>query len=228
VIQTTAANQRVPCFSLGRDFDILEESPERFSYRGIRRAYEGLSCPLAGRHQLENAACALAALELAVDGGVRVEDGAIRNGLRDVRWPGRLELAGRKPDILLDGAHNPQAAEALAVHLTALHTKLILVVGMMCDKDIGGVLFHLAAVPGVSHMILTRAAHPRAAALEDLACAGTHLGIPIQIAPTVEEAFAHARALAGPDDTICVTGSLLVVGEAKAILDGTTVSPLRG
>jgi dihydrofolate synthase/folylpolyglutamate synthase len=236
VIRAAASDRLAPCLSLGEDFDILGETPQRFAYRGVWRAYDGLSCPLAGRHQLDNAACALAALELADERGATVGEGAIRDGIRTVRWPGRLELAGRKPDLLLDGAHNPQAAEALAAYLTALRGRgglagrgrLILVIGMMRDKDHRGVLARLTAVPGVAQVIVTRAAHPRAAAPEDLARKGADLGVPVQVCPSVGEAFARARALAGPDDTILITGSLLVVGEAKAILDETTVSALRG
>lgn len=236
VIRAEASDRLAPCLSLGEDFDILGETPQRFAYHGVWRAYDGLSCPLAGRHQLDNAACALAALELAEERGAAVSEGAIRDGIRTVRWPGRLELAGRKPDLLLDGAHNPQAAGALAAYLTALKTRggtagkgrLILVLGMMRDKDHRGVLARLTAIPGVAQLIITRAAHPRAAPPEDLARKGADLGVPIQIVPSVGEAFARARALAGPDDTILITGSLLVVGEAKAILDETTVSALRG
>ncbi len=236
VIRAAASDRLAPCLSLGEDFDILGESPQRFAYRGVWRAYDDLSCPLAGRHQLDNAACALAALELADERGATVGEGAIRDGIRTVRWPGRLELAGRKPDLLLDGAHNPQAAEALAAYLTALRGRgglagggrLILVLGMMRDKDHRGVLARLAAVPGVAQLIVTRAAHPRAAAPEDLARKGADLGVPIQVCPSVGEAFARARTLAGREDTILITGSLLVVGEAKAILDETTVSALRG
>ena len=236
VVRAKAAASRTFCFSLGHDFDIVEKSPDRFSYRGLSRAYDAVSLPLAGRHQLDNAACALAALEVAAEGGVAVEERAIRDGLRTVHWPGRLETVGRKPTILLDGAHNPQAAEALATYLMTLQARrtasgaghLILLVGMMRDKDIEGVLARLTAISGVSRLILTRSAHPRAADPEDLAREGAHMGVPIQIGATVSEAFTQARALAGPDDTICVTGSLLVVGEVKAILDGTTVSALRG
>jgi len=222
--------------ALGEDFDARGEAPEQFSYSGMRWRYDSLSCPLPGRHQMDNAACALAALELAEARGLAVGEEAVREGLRAVRWPGRLELVSRRPDVWLDGAHNPQAAEALAAHLTALSSRrrsaapgcLILVVGMMRDKDRKGVLSRLAFVPGVNHLVVTSAAHPRAADPLELAHDCEGLGVPVAVRPTVAEAFAYARSLAGPDDTICVTGSLLVVGEAKAVLEGTTVSGLRG
>ena len=236
VIRGEAAEREAFCLTLGEDFDACGEAPERFSYDGLRRRYGGLSCPLPGRHQLDNAACALAALELAEARGLAVGEEAVREGLRAVRWPGRLELVSRKPDVWLDGAHNPQAAEALAAHLTTLSARrapvaqgrLILVVGMMRDKDRKGVLALLAAVPGVCHLVVTSAAHPRAADPQELARDCEGLGVPVAVRPMVAEAFAYARNLAGPDDTICVTGSLLVVGEVKAVLEGTTVSGLRG
>jgi len=236
VIDAAAAQRQAACVVLGRDFDTTGEEPGCFAYRGLRWRDEGLACPLPGRHQLDNAACALAALEMAAGCGVRVSERARRNGLSAVRWPGRLELAGRRPDIWLDGAHNPHAAEALAEYLRTMWARrgasaigrLILVVGMMQDKDRRRILAILTAVPGVSHLILTRAGHPRAAAPEELAQDAADLGVPITVKATVGEALACARTLAGEDDTICVTGSLLVAGEAKAMLEGTPVSGLRG
>jgi len=236
VIRAAAAQRQASYVVLGRDFDTTGEGPGCFAYRGLRWRDEGLACPLPGRHQLDNAACALAALEMAAERGVRVSERARRDGLSAVRWPGRLELAGRRPDIWLDGAHNPHAAEALAEYLRTWWARrgesptgrLILVVGMMQDKDRRRILAILTTVPGVSQLILTRAAHPRAAAPEALAQDAADLGVPITVKATVGEALACARMLAGADDTICVTGSLLVAGEAKAMLEGTTVSGLRG
>lgn len=236
VIRREAVERGSSCVVLGEDFDAHGEAPEHFSYGGLRRRYDGLSCPLPGRHQLDNAGCALAALELAEACDLTVGEEAVREGLRAVCWHGRLELVSRRPDVWLDGAHNPQAAEALAAHFQTVSAhrspvapgRMILVVGMMRDKDRRGVLAHLATVPGVSHLVVTSAVHPRAADPRELArdCGG--LGVSVAVKPTVAEAFAYARKLAGPDDAICVTGSLLVVGEAKAVIEGTTVSGLRG
>lgn len=236
VIRARAAAQRALCCALGHEFDFVLESPERFSYRGISRTFSGLSSSLAGRHQVDNAVCAMAALEMATERGVKVGEGAIRDGLRTVRWPGRLEVVGRRPDVLLDGAHNPQAAEALTAYLASLPSPhapdregaFVIVVGMMRDKDIGAFFSRLAAVPRVRRLVLTRADHPRAAAPEELAHEAARVGAPIDTTATVGEAYTRAQILAGPDDTICVTGSLVVVGEVKAILDGTTISSLKG
>lgn len=236
VIRAKAADRHTLSFALGHEFDFVVESKERFSYRGIARTFGGMSSSLAGRHQMDNAACALAALEMVTERGVKVGEGAIRDGLRTVRWPGRLEVVGRRPDVLLDGAHNPQAAEALTTYLASLPSPqasdrggaFVFVVGMMRDKDIGAFFSRLAIVPHVRCLVLTRAAHPRAAAPEELAREAARVGVPIDIAATVGEAFTHAQILAGPDGTICVTGSLAVVGEVKALLEGATVSSLKG
>jgi dihydrofolate synthase/folylpolyglutamate synthase len=237
VIQSLALQHEAPCRALGREFDIGGESPAQFSYRGVSRHYADLTCPLAGRHQLDNAACALAAVELAQERGMSISEASIREGLQAVRWPGRLEIAGWQPKLLLDGAHNPQAAEVLASYLAKLGAagssdrgRLILVVGMMVDKDRTGVLERLMGIPGATHLILTKALHPRAAESEELAQAARELGLPIKIEMTssLPVALARARALASRDDTICVTGSLALVGEAKAILENTSVSDLRG
>jgi dihydrofolate synthase/folylpolyglutamate synthase len=235
VIQTLALQRDAPCRSLGREFDIQGESPAQFAYRGISQSYADLMCPLAGRHQMDNAACALAMLEVAQERAIYISETSVRAGLQSVRWPGRLETIGWHPRILLDGAHNPQAASVLATYLAAENArhstpgaKLILVVGMMRDKDQEHVLARLAGIPGACHLILAKAMHPRAAEPEELAHATTGLGIPVEIQSSVPAALARARALAHQDDTICITGSLSVVGEAKAILENTTVSDLRG
>jgi dihydrofolate synthase/folylpolyglutamate synthase len=235
VIQSIAQDKQAPCVSLTENFAVLGETPARFAYRGSKRTYQELNCPLSGRHQLDNAACALAALEVAEERGLHLAEANVRKGLQTVCWPGRLELVSQQPDILLDGAHNPQAAEALGHFLAQRHAdrssssgQVIFVIGMMRDKDRRGVLARLAAVPGAGRFILTRAEHPRAADPQDLVQDSAELGIPIEVAATVREACVRAGALTSVNDTICVTGSLLVVGEAKAFWERTTVSDLRG
>jgi dihydrofolate synthase / folylpolyglutamate synthase len=235
VIRAVASRHKAPSRSLGTDFETEGDSSSQFSYRGMAQSYTHLACPLAGRHQVDNAACALAALEVAQERGITVSETSIREGLRTVCWPGRLESAGWQPQIVLDGAHNPQAAAVLASYLTAPNAagppaagRLILIVGMMRDKDRRGVLSRLARVPALSHVILTKAMHPRAAEPEELAEVAAGLAISHEIASSVPTALIRARAFAKSEDTICITGSLAVVGEAKALLEKTTVSDLRG
>jgi dihydrofolate synthase / folylpolyglutamate synthase len=234
VIRAAASRHKAPSRSLGAHFETEDEGSSQFSYRGVSQSYTHLTCPLPGRHQLDNAACALAVLEVAQERGVTVSETSIREGLRTVSWPGRLETAGWKPRILLDGAHNPQAADVLATYLTEENVsdpsragRLILIVGMMRDKDRRGVLSRLTRIPTMSLVILTKAKHPRAAEPEELAEGIAGLSIAHEITSSVPTALVRARSLATSEDTICVTGSLAVVGEAKAMLEKTTVSDLR-
>ena len=235
VIRAVASRHKASLRSLGTDFETEGESSSQFSYHGMSQSYTDLTCSLAGRHQLDNAACALAVLEAAQERGITVSEASIREGLRTVYWPGRLEAAGWLPQILLDGAHNPQAADVLASYLTAQNVpgssvkgRLILIVGMMRDKDRRGVLSRLMRIPALSHVILTKSMHPRAAEPEELAEVVAGLAMSHEIASSVPTALTRARALAKSEDTICITGSLAVVGEAKAMLEKTTVSDLRG
>ena len=229
VIAREADACRAPLFRLQEEFTIEGESPVRFRYAGLTRSYDGLACPLAGRHQLNNAACALALLEVAAERGLPVSDEAVRKGLQTVRWGGRLETVDSRPQVVLDGAHNPDAAAAVAAYLVDVRrerpgARVILVLGMMRDKDREGFLGHL--LPHVDEVIVTQARMPRAASVQELE-ASTR-GRVAHMRPEPAEAMALARRMAAPDDLILITGSLMLVGEAKAILLGCGLSPLRG
>jgi len=144
-IEQVAMERQAPLFRLNEDFRTEGEGPQQFSYRGLGMQYDGLTCALEGRHQLDNAACALALLGAAAPQGIAVTAEAVRAGLRAVNWAGRLEVVDRRPTILLDGAHNPAAATALADYLTHSDRShpfrpVVLVLGMMRDKDHRGVV----------------------------------------------------------------------------------------
>ena len=119
-IEQVARERQAPVFRLNEDFCTEGERPQQFSYRGPGMHYDGLTCALEGRHQLDNAACALALLGAAAPQGIAVTAEAVRQGLRGVNWAGRLEVVDRRPTILLDGAHNPAAAMVLADYPHAL------------------------------------------------------------------------------------------------------------
>jgi dihydrofolate synthase/folylpolyglutamate synthase len=201
VIRKTAADRGAPLTRLGEDFHTAVTGPEVFSYRGRSRQLDGLTCALTGRHQLDNAACAVALIEAAEGRGLSVPDGAVRRGLESVVWEGRLEVVERGPVLLLDGAHNPAAAHVLAGYLTEWRasrpeSRVILVLGMMRDKD------HARFVEPFCRLV--------------------------SVAPGAAVALALAKARAAAQDLICVTGSLMLVGEVKALVRGCGLSPLRG
>ena len=104
VIQETAASRGAPVHRLGSAFDVPGE-PAQFRYAGMHATHDGLSCPLQGRHQLDNAACAIALLEAAESSGLRISPTAVKNGLAATKWEGRLEVVDRNPIVVLDEVH---------------------------------------------------------------------------------------------------------------------------
>jgi dihydrofolate synthase/folylpolyglutamate synthase len=231
VVNAVASERQAPVCRLHAEFHVGGDSVEAFHYEGITRSFSDLSCSLQGIHQLENAACALAMLERVSEQGFRVSDEAVRSGLRDVRWEGRLETVQRRPLVVLDGAHNPAAAKVVADYLARyrkIHpgTRIILVVSMMRDKDCSG--FFEAVLPVSDEVVMTRVQLDRAATVQELHAAANDWAGVTHESPSASEALALARRLASPDDVICVTGSLMLVGEVKALLRGSVVSSLRG
>lgn len=129
-IEAAAARQQAPLYLAGRDFDV-RPAGRGFDYLGPKQLLEGLQPSLSGRHQHENLALALAALEVLQQKIPGLNQGVRRRGIESVQWPGRLEIVPGTPPVLLDGAHNPAGAQALATHLRELgHGPLPWVVGL--------------------------------------------------------------------------------------------------
>lgn len=165
---------------------------------------------LRGRHQIENAAVAIALAE-----SLSIPRDAIVKGLETAQHPGRLELIPDEPPILLDGAHNPAGAEALRDYVKEfVRGPLTLVFGAMSDKKldrIGEILLPLA-----DQLILTTIDNPRSASLETLeAIASQFARVPALKSKNVTDALQIARRITPPNGMICVTGSLYLIGECK-------------
>ncbi len=180
----------------------------RFRLWGEREL--NIACPLAGEHQVENSATAAIALTR-----VGVPDEAIERGIAQAHWPGRLERVREHPEIVLDGAHNPAGARALAAYLDRFYAqrKVRLIYGAMRDKaveEIGGILF-----PRASQVIVTAPKQARAMAPETLLAIMSHPNL--CIAPALENALAMVED-AGKNDAIFITGSLFLVAEARAMI----------
>ncbi|HVR86726.1 MAG TPA: cyanophycin synthetase, partial [Planctomycetota bacterium] len=168
--------------------------------------------PVLGEHQAANAATALGLVERS---GALVDLGAVRRAFRKIRLPGRVERVGRRPTLIVDAAHNPVSARALAAALTAVpRRRLLLVFGASADKDVRAML--RALLPAADLAIFTKAATPRAAAPSELMRLAK--GHPAVAAGTVARALALARKAASPEDAIVVTGSFYVAGEALGLL----------
>ncbi len=230
-IDQVARERQAPVFRLNENFHTVGEAARQFSYYGLAMCYDGLTCALEGRHQLDNVACALALLEAAAPQGIVVTAEAVSEGLRGVNWAGRLEVIDRHPTILLDGAHNPAAAEVLAdflAHSDRSHPSrpVVLVLGMMRDKDHRGFFEPLRGL--VDEVVLTQADLPRSATAQELRASLEGLVLHPHVMPVLSDAMALARQLATPDGLVCVTGSLMLVGECQAWFRGCGFSPLRG
>jgi dihydrofolate synthase/folylpolyglutamate synthase len=178
--------------------------------RGCRFAAHGpvtvrVDCPLAGEHQVGNALTAVAALDRL---GVPVE--AVERGITAVRWPGRLELAGERPETILDGAHNPAGIRALACYIERFFRgrRVWLIYGAMRDKSLDEIAGILSAV--ADEIVLTAPRSPRAMRPEALRALFDHAHV--RTAPRLAEALAISRQ-AEPDDVVFVTGSLFLIGE---------------
>jgi dihydrofolate synthase/folylpolyglutamate synthase len=227
VVQEEAASVlRLACARAGALFvDVHAEAPieergARFTLRTESGAYDDLALPLPGAHQRENARVAVVALERVLqqlDRPVTVD--AVRRGLGEVRWPGRLHWIEGMPPLLLDGAHNPSGAASLADYLRARSgPRPVWLLGVMRGKDPRGIVEALA--PHVCEIVLTRPSVDRAedpAVLSELA---SDLGLQASIVPDVRAALAEARRRAGRS-FVLVAGSLYLVGEVLAALEGT-------
>jgi len=190
-----------------------------FSLQGMRRHYPRLVCGLTGDHQIANAAAAVGAVELLEGRGFRVPLRAVEEGLRRVSWPGRLQVAGRRPWIILDAAHDEVSAAALARAVGALypHRRLFLILGVSRDKDIRAI--GRALCPIADEVIFTAARLPRAAPGEELRrLLGRRCPRHVTRA-SAATALAYARRRAGSGDLILVTGSIYIVGEALQALE---------
>ena len=173
---------------------------------------------LPGDFQLENARLAVGAGMLLRELGWPLTDDTIRQGLKTTHWPGRFELVGEHPPIVVDGAHNGASAQVLLRSLRALsYERLILVLGTSSDKDVEAMARELG--PAIDHVVLTQSGHPRALPIEELQGRfAPWTNASITTAPDVQLAIHAARSLAQADDLICVAGSLFVVAAAREAL----------
>jgi len=190
---------------------------QTFDLAGAREL-PGLALPLAGDHQLVNAATAVAALDAGAAAGLAVAAAAIRTGLAAVRWPGRLTRVRKNPDVILDGAHNAASAACLRDTLVRLYPgrRVTAVVGLGADKDVEG--FGRELGPALAGLVITRSQAMKAAGADRVRAAFAAAATPSREAPDVAAALRLALATSGPADVVVVTGSFYVVAEAMAAL----------
>jgi dihydrofolate synthase / folylpolyglutamate synthase len=235
VIEDVCRERGAPLTQLGVDFAYDYEPGRvtgdkaqrpRVRVRTARRTWPWMGLGLLGEHQAANAAVAVACVERLREQGWDLSDAAVASGLANVSWPARLEVVGRRPLIILDCAHNIASARALTETLRTSFPGLetarrrLLVFASSSDKDVAGILRELA--PLFTHAFLTRYSNsPRSVPPEELgALLRAEGSLPFTLCATPEEALDAARAAAGADDLICVTGSVFLAGELRPTLVG--------
>ena len=222
VIKERCLALAAPCYRIGQQIKVRSRGKRCFSYRGMKWRLENLQLPLAGGHQLLNAATALGALEVLEQlGRLHPISEQVREGLGKTRWPGRLEWFSEHPPVLLDGAHNNAGIVSLRKALQEEYTyeRLIIVLGIMADKDLRGMVRKLA--PLADHIILTRPRYERAAEPESLREVAGEFAKRTELIRSVRQALKRAMTLATSEDLVVVTGSLYFIGEVKEIKEET-------
>ena len=220
VIEAASLSNNAPLILVGRDWSCEGSQPnldgQAFTiYRALEPIGE-FNIPLLGTYQAWNATTAVAALSVLKEQGLRLPVDAIRRGLSTVRWPGRLEILGREPLVVVDCAHNADSARKLVRALKELtrFDRLIVVIGASADHITPGLL--QALLSGSSRTIATASLHPKAATPAWIQTQAAELQLETEVCPTVPQALDLALADAGPQDVVCCTGSVFVAAEARA------------
>ena len=217
----------------GLEFGVASRVPavggQMLTLQGLRASYDEVFLPLYGAHQAQNAALALAAVEAFVGGDDALDAEVVREAFAEVTSPGRLEVIRRSPTIVLDAAHNPHGAEAVvaAIGDSFAFDPLVGVIGVMADKDHEGMLG--AFEPVLAHLVCTQNSTDRSMPAAELA--EVAIGIfgqdRVSVAPELADAIDQAAALAEAggvfgeaigSGAVLVTGSVVTVGEARALL----------
>ncbi|MGA9521792.1 MAG: folylpolyglutamate synthase/dihydrofolate synthase family protein [Myxococcaceae bacterium] len=223
VLERVAREQGAPLAVEGRDFRLEPEEgagEKTFVYQGMRTAVPKLWLGLRGSHQVQNAAVALACLELLEDCGLKISRENARAGLANAAWPGRLESFEGDPTVVLDGAHNPHGVTALRNALDELYPgrKAHLVFGVLGDKDHRPMLRTL--MPRCTSVHLTPVPSPRSLEPDRYADEVRELCPEVVVYGSPREALTGARMRAHPGDVVVGAGSLFLVGALRTLLLG--------
>ncbi|SDZ11926.1 bifunctional folylpolyglutamate synthase/dihydrofolate synthase [Herbiconiux ginsengi] len=210
----------------GDRFALLESTVavggQLVSVRGLAGTYREIFLPLYGNHQGHNAAVAVAAVESFIGGGTQaLTEGVVTEGFATATSPGRLQLVGTEPTVLVDAAHNPGGAVALAAALGEYFTfdKVVAVIAVLADKDVEGII--RALDPAVTDFVVTSSSSDRAIDPDELASIVVRIvgADRVLVEPDLTSALDQARDLAGESEkgAVLVTGSITLVGEVISI-----------
>ncbi|MFO0851394.1 MAG: folylpolyglutamate synthase/dihydrofolate synthase family protein [Gemmataceae bacterium] len=227
VIARVAAEQQAPLIRIGRDVHFDYTPPNAHGQQAVgfvdittpRGRYGALELGLLGAHQAANAAVAVAALDALRDSGLSLPEAAIRRGLKEVRWPARVELISARPAVILDTAHNVPSAESLVATLresVPVPGAKRVVFAVSSDKPYPDILRVLAGY--FDHVHLCQYGNnPRCVPPDKLAEVLRQVApdTPATVHPSATAAWLAARGACGPDDLVCVTGSVFLAGELQ-------------
>ena len=215
VLLAAAKGKELPVYELTAENVAEQRRQIAFDVTFGGERLKGLTVSLCGRHQADNACAALGALLALKKKGMKIPTSAVRAGLADVHWPGRLEYFGR---VLLDGAHNDPGVRALCGYLDKWMPKenTVLISAMMRDKETEKMCQRLAS--RVRCVVCTQPNIPRAMPAEELAEAFEAQGLRAYARTHVKDALEEARRLAGPEGNVVCAGSLYLIGEMRTLL----------
>lgn len=237
VIRAMAQERSAALLQLGHDIRLDELSScappdsdgvprSRMTVTTPWRCHKEIASPLPGRHQARNAALALAAVDALAEAGFRVEPEAVARGLASVDWPLRIEVLGRRPLVVADAAHNDASIAALLQTLRGVPARRrVLVFGASRDKHVDDML---RLIDGeFDDVILTQyTGNPRALSARGLARRAASAGLTgFRVESSARAAWDLAASLAGPEDLICVTGSLFLAAELRELILTSATHP---
>ncbi len=182
--------------------------------------FNNLEIKLLGKHQVNNAVVALTAIKiLSRHNNLNVSESSIRKGLKKARWPGRLEVLRRKPTLLLDGAHNTHGAKALKKSIQEIfkYNKLIVVIGVLEDKDVEGILNEI--IPLSDKVIITKPNNPRAISVDILGEKIKTFHKEVLIYESINDAVDKSLKISKEDDLVLYCGSLYMIGDIRTVLN---------
>ncbi|MGV9768182.1 bifunctional folylpolyglutamate synthase/dihydrofolate synthase [Microbacterium sp. NPDC003461] len=226
VLRRVAGEREANLALEGREFALAEQKlavgGQLITVRGLAGEYAEQYLPILGRHQGENAALAIAAVEALIgDASQAITDEVLTEGLQEATSPGRLQLVGIDPTVVVDAAHNPHGAAALAQALRESFDfeEWGVVLGVLADKDAAGIVAQLA--PVAAHVFATNPESDRSASPDDLADMAEAAGLRVTVHPSLADAADAARewAASAPKRGVVVAGSVVLAGEALVLAE---------
>jgi dihydrofolate synthase/folylpolyglutamate synthase len=217
IIQQIADSTQAAVYRLDQNFTLKLKTDGAFDYNGANWNLPDLSVALRGAHQIRNAAVATAALEVVYD-RFPTSELAIRSGLQNVSWPGRMEMILTNPAVIIDGAHNKEGIDVLVDELRQLRgeRRIRMLFAVMDDKDWRSMLDTLAGV--VDEIVFTRVSQLERSADPVLLQQELAAKVQSQVIPDPRSAVETLVQSAGPDELILITGSLYLLGEVRPLL----------